>query len=135
MPAITHKRILLTGFVSNVALPPDFRERFGSPEEIKARLATDHYRIERAGITAIFYQFDPLEQNKSLEGFESILQDGKYDAIGIGAGTRLHPDHTAFFETIVNTCGTIVPGVPLLFNDGPGGSAETLERVFKISIP
>ncbi|KAI0539841.1 hypothetical protein GGR58DRAFT_462979 [Xylaria digitata] len=123
------------GFQSTVSLPQHFRELFGTAEEIGAKLDADHARIKRAGITPIGVLLNPLEQEKDLKDVEALLREGNYDAIGIGAGVRFHPDYTVLFETIVNMCRTIAPSVPLLFNNGPGGSSETIERVLGVHIP
>lgn len=125
MPGLIHSKILLIGFVSNVSLPPYFRELFGAAEEIRAKLDADHDRIHRAGITPVVIQLSPQEIEKGLADMEALLREGKFDVIGIGAGVRLNPDHTALFETIVNLTRTIAPGIPLMFTDGPGGSVET----------
>ncbi|KAI1824874.1 hypothetical protein F4861DRAFT_222911 [Xylaria intraflava] len=135
MAEVATKKVLLTGFVPTVAAPAAMHERYGTAEEIGAKIRADYARIRQAGITLVEFLFDPLEGEKVLEQFKSLLRNAKYDAIGIGAGIRVHPDHLTLFETMVNMCGAIAPGVPLLFNDGPGGSTETLERVFKVHIP
>ncbi|GAP89640.1 hypothetical protein SAMD00023353_3500490 [Rosellinia necatrix] len=135
MPGIIHNRVLLIGFESNVSLPPYFRELFGTAEEIRAKLDADHARIQRAGIATVVFQLSPLEQEKGLRDLQGVLREGQYDAIGIGAGVRIHPDYAHLFETIVNMCGMAVPGVPLMFNDGPGGTVETIERVLGERIP
>ncbi|KAI0446077.1 hypothetical protein F4803DRAFT_505543 [Xylaria telfairii] len=135
MPGVIHSKILLIGFVSNVSLPPYFRGLFGTAEEIRAKLDADHDRIHRAGITPVIVELDPQEVEKGLADIEALLREGKFDAIGIGAGVRFNPDYTALFETLVNLSRTIAPGVPLMFNDGPGGSVETLERVLGVQIP
>ncbi|TGJ82015.1 hypothetical protein E0Z10_g6737 [Xylaria hypoxylon] len=127
MSGIIHSKVLLMGFQSTIPLPQHFRELFGTAEEIGAKLDADHARISRAGITPVTFLLNPLEQEKGLKDMEVLLRNGNYDAIGIGAGVRLHPKYTALFETIVNMCKTVAPSVPLLFNDGPGGSAETSE--------
>ncbi|KAI1281416.1 hypothetical protein F5Y07DRAFT_296020 [Xylaria sp. FL0933] len=127
MPGITHNKVLLMGFVPGVSLPPHFREMFGTAGEIGAKIQADHARIQRAGITPVTYLIDPQEQEKAFKEIEVLLREGGYDAIGIGAGVRLNPTHTAMFERIVNMCGTIAPGVPLMFNDGPDGSSKTGE--------
>ncbi|KAI1351697.1 hypothetical protein F5Y01DRAFT_282367 [Xylaria sp. FL0043] len=127
MPGITHNKVLLMGFVPGVSLPPHFREMFGTAEEIGAKIQADHSRIQRAGITPVTYLIDPQEQEKAFKDIEVLLREGGYDAIGIGAGVRLNPTHTAMFERIVNMCGTIAPGVPLMFNDGPDGTSKTGE--------
>ncbi|KAI1824876.1 hypothetical protein F4861DRAFT_223130 [Xylaria intraflava] len=132
MAAITHKRVLLAGFVPGVAAPASFYERFGSGENVKTELIADHARITRAGITPVVFHLDPSQQEKHLKDFEAHLQEGKYDAIIIGAGVRVHPDYTVLFETLVNLCHTVAPNIPLLFNDGPSGSSKALERVFKV---
>lgn len=135
MPGLTHHRILLIGFVSNVSLPPYFRQLFGTAEEIRSKLAADHARIQRAGITTVVFHADPLEQEKGLLELEKLLREGGYDAISIGAGVRIHPDHTALFETLVNMCGRITPGVPLMFNDGPDGTTKTSKSYIPRYIP
>ncbi|KAI1302669.1 hypothetical protein F5Y03DRAFT_396425 [Xylaria venustula] len=135
MSRLTHNKVLLMGFVSDVSLPPHFRELFGTAEEIGAKIHADHARIQRAGITPVTYLLDPREQEKGLKEIESLLRQGGFDAIGIGAGVRLNPEHTAVFEHIVNLCATLAPGVPLMFNDGPDGSSKTIERVLGIHIP
>ncbi|KAI1752434.1 hypothetical protein F4782DRAFT_501870 [Xylaria castorea] len=134
MLGIIHNKVLLIGFVSNVSLPPYFRDLFGAAEEIRAKLDADHDRIRRAGITPVSFELNPQEKEKGLADLGSLLREEKYDAIGIGAGVRLHPDYTALFETIVNLCRTTAPSVPLMFNDGPGGSVKTLERVLGVHI-
>ncbi|KAI1433964.1 hypothetical protein GGR50DRAFT_452848 [Xylaria sp. CBS 124048] len=134
MPSATPKNLLLTGFVPTVAVPAAMHEQYGTAEEIGAKVQADHERIRNAGIDVVTFLFDPFEE-KALDKFDSLLREGNYDAIGIGAGVRVHPDHVALFETMVNMCGKAAPGIPLLFNDGPGGSVATLERVFKIQIP
>lgn len=116
-------------------MPPYFRQLFGTAEEIRSKLDADHARIQRAGITTVVFHADPLEQEKGLVELERLLREGDYDAISIGAGVRIHPDHTALFETMVNMCRRITPGVPLMFNDGPGGTTETIERVLGVRIP
>ncbi|KAI3343402.1 hypothetical protein F4824DRAFT_439799 [Ustulina deusta] len=135
MPGIVHNKVLLMGFQSNVLLPPHFRELFGTAEEIGAKIHDDHARIQRAGITLVPYLINPLEQEKGLQDVELLLREGGYNAIGIGAGVRLNPAYTALFERIVNMCIAIAPGVPFLFNDGPGGSSKTIERVLGVHIP
>ncbi|KAJ8123703.1 hypothetical protein ONZ43_g405 [Nemania bipapillata] len=127
MSNMIHKSVLLIGYRSSIPMPQYFRERFGTPEEIRAKLAHDQHRIQRAGITSVMYQLNELDQEKGLRELEGLLRKGNYDAIGIGAGVRLHPDYTALFETIVNMCRTIAPSAPLMFNDGPDGSADTSE--------
>lgn len=127
MVGIIHNQVLLIGFQSNISIPQYFRKLFGTAEEIRARLDADHGRIQRAGITPIEFQLNPLEQEKGLKDLEGLLRERDYDAIGIGAGVRLHPEYTSLFETIVNMCRTIAPSAPLLFNDGPGGSTATSE--------
>ncbi|KAI0481656.1 hypothetical protein F4859DRAFT_475514 [Xylaria cf. heliscus] len=135
MPGVTHKKVLLIGFQSNVSLPPYFRSLFGTAEEIRAKLNADHDRIQRAGITPVSFELNPQEKEKGLADLGALLREGKYDAIGIGAGVRLHPDYTTLFETIVNLCRTTSPSVPLMFNNGPDGSTQTLERVLGVRIP
>ncbi|KAI1109978.1 hypothetical protein F5Y14DRAFT_430492 [Nemania sp. NC0429] len=135
MAGIIHKKVLLIGFQSNISIPQYFRELFGTAEEIRAKVDADHERIQHAGITPIELRLNPLEKEKGLQDLEGLLREGNYDAIGIGAGVRLHPEYTSLFETIVNMCRTIAPSVPVLFNDGPGGSAVTIERLFGIHIP
>ncbi|KAI0200700.1 hypothetical protein F4808DRAFT_427588 [Astrocystis sublimbata] len=135
MPGNVHKKVILIGFVPNVSLPPYFRNLFGTAEEIRTKIDTDHNRIHRAGITLVSYELNPQEKEKALADLEALLRAKDYDAIGIGAGVRLHPDYTALFEAIVNLCRTTAPSVPLIFNDGPGGSVMTLERALGIQIP
>ncbi|KAI1122900.1 hypothetical protein F5Y10DRAFT_252940 [Nemania abortiva] len=135
MPGLIHNRVLLIGLQSTISMPQYFRELFGTAEEIRVKLATDHDRIRRAGITPVMFQLNSLEQEKGLKDLEGLLQDGNYDAIGIGAGVRLQTDYTGLFETIVNMCRTITPSVPLMFNDGPDGSAATIERLLGVRIP
>lgn len=114
-------------------MPQYFRELFGTPEEIRSKLDTDHARIQRAGITPVVFQLNPLEQEQGLKDLERLIREGNYDAIGIGAGVRLHPEYTGLFETIVNMCRTIAPSLPLMFNGGPGGSAVTSELYPELS--
>ncbi|KAI0527859.1 hypothetical protein F5B22DRAFT_7512 [Xylaria bambusicola] len=127
MPDIVHKKLLLTGFQPNVPLPQPFREHYGTEEEIGAKIRNDHARIQRAGITPVACLLDSQEIEKSLKEMEELLREGGYDAIGIGAGVRIVPAHLALFERMVNMCITLAPGVPLFFNDGPGGNTAASE--------
>ncbi|KAI0971706.1 hypothetical protein F4678DRAFT_431621 [Xylaria arbuscula] len=135
MPRLIHNKVLLVGFISDVSLPQYFRELFGTAEEIGAKIHADHARIQRAGITPVTYLLDPREQEKGLKDIELLLRQGGFDAIGIGAGVRLHPEHTAVFERIVNISAALAPGVPFMFNDGPDGTSKTIERVLGVHIP
>ncbi|KAI1426696.1 hypothetical protein F5Y12DRAFT_712847 [Xylaria sp. FL1777] len=135
MSAVVHNKVLLMGFQSDVPLPQHFREMFGTVEEIGAKIQADHARIQRAGVTTVAYLLNSQEQEKGLKDIEVLLREGGYDAIGIGAGVRLNPAHTAVFERLVNMCVAIAPGVPLMFNDGPDGSSKTVERVLGVHIP
>jgi len=135
MPDSYERKVLLTGFRPDITISRELQERFGTAEEIAAKLHADHARIQRAGITPIAFYLDPQEQEKGLQNLESLLRQEKYEAIGIGAGVRFNSEHTALFETMVNMCRTIAPNVPLMFNDGPGGSTETVQRVLGVHIP
>jgi hypothetical protein len=135
MPASHERKILLTGFRPDINISRELQERFGTAEEIATKLDADHARIQRAGITPIVLHLDPKELEKGLHNLESLLRQEKYEAIGIGAGVRFNGEHTVLFETMVNMCRTIAPNVPLMFNDGPGGSAETVQRVLGVHIP
>ncbi|KAI8634922.1 hypothetical protein F5Y19DRAFT_410867 [Xylariaceae sp. FL1651] len=134
MSSLLHKEILLIGLRSDSSLPPYFRDFFGTPEEIDSKLDADHARIKRAGFIPVVLLIDSQEQEKGLNDLEAHLHRGKYDAIGIGAGLRVIPQYTGLFETMVNMCRTIAPSIPLMFNDGPGSSTESLERVLGVRI-
>ncbi|KAK5631738.1 hypothetical protein RRF57_007452 [Xylaria bambusicola] len=127
MPDTVPKKVLLMGFQSDVSVPQHFRDLFGTPDEISAKIRNDHARIQRAGITPVAYLLNSHEVEKGLKDLESLLREGSYDAIGIGAGVRLVPAYSALFERIVNMCIALAPGVPLLFNDGPDGSTAASE--------
>ena len=127
MSDTVHKKVLLMGFQSDVPLPQYFRELFGTTEEISAKIRADHDRIRRAGITTVTYLINSNELEKGLKDVESLLREGGYDAIGIGAGVRIVPTHSELFEHLVNMCIKNAPGVPLMFNDGPDGSTKARE--------
>ncbi|KAI0395335.1 hypothetical protein F5Y17DRAFT_423923 [Xylariaceae sp. FL0594] len=138
MPAMSDPsegKVLLIGFKPDITISRELQGRFGTASEIAAKLDADHARIQRAGIAPVVFRLDPREQEKGLQALRSLLGEERYEAIGIGAGVRFIPEHTALFETIVNLCIAMAPGVPLMFNDGPGGNAETVQRVLGVQIP
>ncbi|KAI1367728.1 hypothetical protein F5Y08DRAFT_297464 [Xylaria arbuscula] len=135
MSDTVQKKVLLMGFQSDVALPQYFREMFGTDEEIGAKIRADHDRIQRSGITTVPYLINSRELEKGLKDVESLLREGSYDAIGIGAGVRLVPEYLGLFERLVNMCIANAPGVPLMFNDGPDGTTRAIERVLGLHIP
>ncbi|KAI0191150.1 hypothetical protein EV127DRAFT_511206 [Xylaria flabelliformis] len=134
MSGFVHKKVLLMGFMADVSLPQYLVDLFGDPKEIKAKIDGVHDRLQGAGIATVTLQLNPLEKEKGLADLKALLQEEKYDAIGIGAGLKLHPDYTAYFETIVNLCRTTRPSVPLMFTDGPDGAVRGLERVLGVQI-
>ncbi|KAI1743592.1 hypothetical protein F4680DRAFT_408684 [Xylaria scruposa] len=134
MSGFVHKRVLLIGFVPNVSLPPYLSDLFGDPKEIKAKIDAVHDRLREAGVTTVSLQINALEKEKGLTDLGALLREDQYDTIGIGAGLRLHPDYTAYFEAIVNLCRTTTPSVPLMFTDGPDGAVRGVERVLGVHI-
>ncbi|KAI2637514.1 hypothetical protein GGS21DRAFT_511884 [Xylaria nigripes] len=93
MAANTHNKALLMGFVADVAVPPSFRERYGTPEDIQAKLEADYARIRRAGITPVIFLFDTVKQEKALQDFEnrSTMPSESVSVFDSTPITRLYP--------------------------------------------
>jgi hypothetical protein len=58
----------------------------------------------------------------------TVLSQGTFDCIMIGAGIRALPQHTRLFETIINAVHQKAPTAKLCFNTNPGDTVEAVQR-------
>ncbi|KAI0099273.1 hypothetical protein GGR51DRAFT_565092 [Nemania sp. FL0031] len=124
------RKVLVAGIRVDAKIPEHFRRQFGTPEEVGAKIGADLANARQKGFDCTPYQLDPTRLEEQFATFEAELSSGRYDAIMIGAGVRLVPEHTALFERMVDACRRLSPGVPFVFNSGPTTHCEALERAF-----
>ncbi|CAJ2499896.1 Uu.00g027490.m01.CDS01 [Anthostomella pinea] len=128
-PPPRHHRVLIAGLKFDA--PGSTAQHFGPPAAIAKAVQDDLAVAERAGFSHTDLLFDPDRNLEEQVGqFEAYLRSGKFDAVMIGVGVRLVPEHTLLFERLVNLCRVIVPDIPWVFNTRPGTTTEALYRVF-----
>ncbi|KAI1489782.1 hypothetical protein F5X96DRAFT_639441 [Biscogniauxia mediterranea] len=140
MSAATTRNILLIGLAGNLEEPDYLKGRYGSGEEVAAKIRADVGRAEGAGFRCTPFRIDPASQAQRVRDLEALLlqtqnQNGeekeKFDAVMFGAGLRFYPAYSVLFETLVDVCRRHLPReVPFLFNTGPDTIFENLQRAF-----
>ncbi|KAI1638993.1 hypothetical protein F4809DRAFT_639077 [Biscogniauxia mediterranea] len=130
----TTRNILLIGLAGNLEEPDYLKGRYGSGEEVAAKIRADVGRAEGAGFRCTPFRIDPASQAQRVRDLEALLQGGgdeKFDAVMFGAGLRFYPAYSVLFETLVDVCRRHLPReVPFLFNTGPDTIFENLQRAF-----
>jgi hypothetical protein len=121
-------KILIAGLQVNAAIPDYFRDLYGTPNEIKAKIDTDSERVRAAGYDVTTKYLYEDDQEAGLTWLAEKLQSEKFDGIMIGSGLRLIPEQTAFYEKVMNVVREQSPGSVLMFNDGPGGNWDAIKR-------
>lgn len=121
-------KILATGFEVHFDIPQSFRDLYGTPDEVQAKIDADEQNIRDAGYDVTVYFIDDKKTQEGLKWLEDKLRSDKFDGIVIGAGLRLIPPQTVFFEQVMNMVRRASPGSVLMFNNGPGGSFEAIKR-------
>lgn len=121
-------KILLTGLRTNAPIPEYFRIFYGQPSEISAKIAADAQRLKDAGHDITEFFLDENEIAAGLDWLKTKLREERFDGIMIGSGLRLIPEMTSIFEEVVNVVVQEGNGCVLLFNDGPGGNWDAVER-------
>lgn len=69
------------------------------------------------------------------EVYRAALSASSYDYVMIGAGVRLDRALTHLFEMLVNVTRELAPQAVLVFNTGPGTTAEAVRRWFPAPTP
>lgn len=121
-------KILITGLTVQADIPDYFRELFGNPSEIEAKIDADTARIRDAGYDVTLKYMDDGNPKAGLNWLEAKLRIESFHGIMIGSGLRLIPTQTVLFEDVVDVCRKNAPGSVFMFNYGPGTNLETLER-------
>lgn len=121
-------KVLLTGLRTNAPIPDYFRTLYGTPDEIKAKVAADAQRLKEAGHDVSEFFLDENKLDEGLEWLTTKLRAEQFDGIMVGSGLRLIPEMTAIYELVVNVVATEGKGSVLLFNDGPGGNWDAVQR-------
>lgn len=124
----TTYKLLLTGLRTNAPIPEQYRTRYGTPSELTAKIAADAQRLKDAGHDITEFFLDETDVDEGLEWLTAKLQEERFDGIMIGVGLRLIPEMTSIFGDVVNVVVDGRKGAVLLFNDGPGGNWDAVER-------
>jgi hypothetical protein len=121
-------KILITGLRVNAPIPQYFRDLYGSPTEIAAKIDADAQHIKDAGYDITHYYMDDEDPETGLKWLEAKLQEETFQGIMVGSGLRLIPLQTELFEKVVNVVRKNSPSSVLMFNDGPGGNFNAIMR-------
>jgi hypothetical protein len=121
-------KILIAGLQVDAAIPEYFRNLYGTPNEIKAKIDADSERVRAAGYDVTTKYLYEDDQEAGLAWLAEKLQSEMFEGIMIGSGLRLIPGQTAFYEKVMNVVRQQSPGSVLMFNDGPGGNWDAIKR-------
>lgn len=95
-------KILLTGLLPQNAVPQYFRDLYGTPAEIQAKVEADAQHIRDAGWAVTLYYMDAEDAGTGLEWLKTTLRAEDFAGIVVGSGLRLVPPQTELFEQVVN---------------------------------
>jgi hypothetical protein len=126
---LTTFKLLLTGLRTNAPIPEQYRTLYGTPSELSAKIAADAQRLKDAGHDITEFFLDETDVSAGLEWLTETLRKESFDGIMIGVGLRLIPEMTSIFGDVVNVIVEGRRGAVLLFNEGPGGNWDAVERV------
>lgn len=130
--ALPERTILACGLKFNTPLPVYFQQKWGTEEEIVQNIRADLENTRKAGFVIVSYQLHADRLEEGLRGLEEQLKQRRWDGVIIGAAVRLVPEFSAVFEAMINVCRKHVSAdVPFMFNDGPMGHYDAVQRAFR----
>lgn len=132
--ASTRRSVAFIGLDSGVPFPESFIQKYGTEQQLQAKLESEIARANKAGFDIFLHHIDLDHTARDLAELEKELRGGKYQGVMIGAGLRTVSEHTVLFETIVNMCRKFAPDTTLMFNSEPGTNCAALERGFGVSL-
>ncbi|MFE5118308.1 hypothetical protein [Streptomyces sp. NPDC056669] len=95
-------------------------------EVVRAGVAAERARLAELGFTVDVCLLD--YGNTAEAVYRAALSGKDYDIVVIGAGVRLDPVLTPFFEVLVGTTHELAPGAKLCFNVSPSTTVEAVQR-------
>ncbi|GAA3729690.1 hypothetical protein GCM10022225_09030 [Plantactinospora mayteni] len=101
-------------------------------ETLTVRIAAGEAALREAGFDIVSCQVsaDPEEAERTVR---ECLAARPVDAVMIGAGLRMAPEHTLLFERLVNLLNQLVPGIVFCFNTSPETTIDALRRSARTS--
>ncbi|MCD2193161.1 hypothetical protein LQ327_07150 [Actinomycetospora endophytica] len=102
-------------------------------ERIEAGIAANRARLQELGFRADVCYLDYGATAEDV--FRAALRESSYDFVTIGAGVRMDPVLTHLLEMLVNVTHELAPDAVIVFNTGPGTTAEAVERWFPSPTP
>lgn len=102
---------------------PEFDE-----ETLRARIAAGEAAMREAGfhiVSCLLTSADPDEAEKKVR---ECVAERPVEAVLIGGGLRMWPEHTLLFERLVNVLNQLVPGIVFCFNSSPETAIDALRR-------
>lgn len=118
------KRVLMVGWHPSAV---DFSRWPGlTAEKLLASLNADKEKIAENGheVTLAFIH----TADSAAGDLQSLLEQGTYDIVMIGAGVRRVDEHFLVFERLVNVVHEFAPKARIAFNTRPEDSADAIER-------
>ena len=102
-------------------------------ETVRAGLEASQEALQRLGVRTATCLVD--YGATAEEVYRTTLRASSYDYVMIGAGVRMDPALTHLFEMLVNVTRELAPHAVLVFNTGPGTTAEAVRRWFPAPTP
>ncbi|KAI9667948.1 MAG: hypothetical protein M1821_000768 [Bathelium mastoideum] len=114
--------VLITGLDSNSPVA----QRYPEHEALKKQLLESERKVHEAGYDAKFVYVRP---DIGVGPLKQALKEKEWDTVMLGAGVRLNPSMTEFWEEMVNAVHLGAPGKPLCFNSSPADILEAVQRI------
>lgn len=95
--------------------------------DLRQKIRLDLERVEQ-DMTSAGYDYKGFfghPDTGGLQPFTDILKSRKWDVVIVGFGVRGNPNHTVFFEWLVNEIRERVPEAKLGFNWEPGNTIDS----------
>jgi hypothetical protein len=106
----------------------DYHRYPGLDEEtLTSRIAAGEAALHKAGFDVVTCQVsaDPDEAETKVREF---VAGRSVEAVMLGAGLRMAPEHTLLFERLVNLLNQLVPGIRFCFNTSPENTVDAIRR-------
>lgn len=127
----TRPNILVIGLGPNVKLPSSTLLPANlSPSTVGAAVKASMQKIKDAGFDLTATTVSPGDTDDDLSTLEKLLTEKEWTGIVVGFGIRGTPEFTEMFETAVQMCWRLRPGVKVGFNSRPDDLYEAVVRNF-----
>lgn len=99
-----------------------------SQETLRARIAAVEKALRESEFDVVVCQV-PADPDEAERVVRECLAARPVQAVMIGAGLRMAPEHTPLFERLVNLLVELVPGIRFCFNTSPESTLDAMRRL------